>query len=124
MRSAEGTYSDIENAQWADNLPKLLQAKIVQSFENAQQLKAVSRPIDQLEAAYKLEIGIRNFQTRRIEPAALVEFSARLIDKGTVGCAYLQGAERRSAAGRRRLTRSTKRSPGRARTGGLDRRLI
>jgi ABC-type uncharacterized transport system auxiliary subunit len=50
IRTASGTYSTVENAKWADNLPKLMQAKIVQSFENAQQLRAVSRPLDQLEA--------------------------------------------------------------------------
>src|SRR3569623_57260 len=40
-RSADGTYAGIANAQWADNLPKLVQARLVQSFENAQQLHQV-----------------------------------------------------------------------------------
>jgi phospholipid/cholesterol/gamma-HCH transport system substrate-binding protein len=86
VRSAAGAFSNIENAQWADNLPKLLQAKIVQSFENANQLKMVSRPIDQLNAAYHLELAIRRFQIlSEPKPMAEVEFSARLIsDKGEV----------------------------------------
>jgi phospholipid/cholesterol/gamma-HCH transport system substrate-binding protein len=86
MRSAAGTYSHLEDAQWADNLPKLMQARILQSFENAHQLSAVSRPIDQLEGAYRLELGIRNFQiTPAPSPAAQVEFSARILDnKGNV----------------------------------------
>jgi phospholipid/cholesterol/gamma-HCH transport system substrate-binding protein len=91
IKSAAGTYSTVENAKWADNLPKLMQAKIVQSFENAHQLGSVSRPIDQLEAKYKLELSIRNFQIS-LEPAptALVEFVARLVsDKGAVANARI-----------------------------------
>ncbi len=61
-RSAQGTYSDVGDGRWADNLPKLMQAKIVESFENGHQLNAVSRPFDSLDAAYKLETTIRNFQ--------------------------------------------------------------
>jgi phospholipid/cholesterol/gamma-HCH transport system substrate-binding protein len=81
-RSDAGTYSSLENAEWADNLPKLMQAKIVQSFENARQLKSVSRPIDQLDAEHRLELSIRNFQIASgPKPAAVVEFSARLLNK-------------------------------------------
>lgn len=86
IRSAEGAYSSVEGGIWADNLPKLVQAKIVQSFENAKQLKSVSRPIDQLEAEYRLELTIRSFQISKEQtPTALVEFAARLVgDKGEV----------------------------------------
>jgi phospholipid/cholesterol/gamma-HCH transport system substrate-binding protein len=91
IRAADGTFSSVEDAQWADNLPKLMQARILQSFENAQQLSAVSRPSDQLEGAYRLELGIRNFQiTLTPAPVAVVEFSARLLDgKGNVVSAHL-----------------------------------
>jgi phospholipid/cholesterol/gamma-HCH transport system substrate-binding protein len=91
IRSASGTYSNLENAQWADNLPKLMQAKIVQSFENAHQLSTVSRPFEQLEAAYRLELGIRNFQISLVPaPTAVVEFSARLVSaKGNVADARI-----------------------------------
>ena len=47
-RGATGTYGNIDNAQWADNLPKLVQARLVQSFENAHQLKMVSKPLDSM----------------------------------------------------------------------------
>jgi phospholipid/cholesterol/gamma-HCH transport system substrate-binding protein len=93
-RSAAGTYSSIENAQWADNLPKLMQARILQSFENAHQLSMVTRPMDQLEGAYRLELGIRNFQiVPAASPTAQVEFSARILDgKGNVVGARMFGA--------------------------------
>jgi ABC-type uncharacterized transport system auxiliary subunit len=86
VRTADGKYSSVEGAEWADNLPKLVQAKIVQSFENAKQLKSVSRPIDSMEPEYRLEIAIRGFQVVPDQtPTALVELAARLVsDKGEV----------------------------------------
>lgn len=86
IRDADGTYSNIENAQWADNLPKLIQARLVQSFENAHQLKSVSRSSDQLAEAHRLELTIRGFQiTRDASPQAIVDLTARLLDdKGEV----------------------------------------
>jgi phospholipid/cholesterol/gamma-HCH transport system substrate-binding protein len=86
IRGGDGTYSTIDNAQWADNLPKLIQARVVQSFENAHQLSAVSRPLDQLTAEYRLELAIRSFQIDA-EPSAkaVVDLTARLVnDKGVV----------------------------------------
>jgi phospholipid/cholesterol/gamma-HCH transport system substrate-binding protein len=80
VRTAQDTLSSLENAEWADNLPKLFQAKVVQSFENAKQLNNVSRPLDQLNAGYKLELNIRHFEIKLApSPAALVEFSARIL---------------------------------------------
>jgi phospholipid/cholesterol/gamma-HCH transport system substrate-binding protein len=86
IRAADGTYSSIPNAQWADNLPKLVQARIVQSFENAHQLGQVSRPIDQLNPEVRLELSIRSFYVEPIpSPKATVEITARLVsDKGAV----------------------------------------
>jgi len=86
IRSDAGTYSSIDNVQWADNLPKLVQARIVQSFENAHQLSAVSRPLEQLTAEYRLELSIRSFQmTAGASPNAVVDLTVRLVnDKGAV----------------------------------------
>ena len=91
IRSADGTYSHLEDAQWADTTPKLMQAKVLQSFENAHQLAMVSRPLEQIEGAYRLELGIRSFNlTPSPAPTAAVEFSARILDsKGKVVAARL-----------------------------------
>jgi phospholipid/cholesterol/gamma-HCH transport system substrate-binding protein len=91
IRSGAGTYSNVNAAQWADNLPKLFQARIVQSFENAHQLSAVSRPLEQLTAEYRLELTIRGFQiTLEPSPNAVVDVTARLVsDKGVVADARM-----------------------------------
>ncbi len=86
IRSDAGTYANIDNAQWADNLPKLIQARLVQSFENAHQLGAVSRPLEQLTAEYRLELTIQSFQIAEgPSPSAVVGLTARLVsDKGAI----------------------------------------
>lgn len=96
VRTADGKYSNIEGGEWADNLPKLIQAKVVQSFENARQLKSVSRPIDDLEPEYRLELSIRSFQiVPEQTPSAVVELAARLVnDKGEIkGARIFKAAE-------------------------------
>jgi phospholipid/cholesterol/gamma-HCH transport system substrate-binding protein len=91
IRSGAGTYTNVNAAQWTDNLPKLFQARIVQSFENAHQLSAVSRPLEQLTAEYRLELAIRSFQiTLEPSPNAVVDVTARLVnDKGVVAGARM-----------------------------------
>jgi phospholipid/cholesterol/gamma-HCH transport system substrate-binding protein len=93
-RNPQGVYANVNDAQWADNLPKLVQARIVQSFENARQLSNVSRPLDQLNAEYRLELGIRSFQmTSTPSPNAVIDLTARLIsDKGAVAGAHMFSA--------------------------------
>ncbi len=49
-------------AEWSDNVPKLLQAKIVQAFENAGLLRNVSRPAEAGVPEKLLAIDIRKFQ--------------------------------------------------------------
>jgi phospholipid/cholesterol/gamma-HCH transport system substrate-binding protein len=68
------------DAQWSDSLPKLLQTKIIQSFENAGYLRAVARPLDGLTADYQLLVDIRSFQVTLLpEPRADVEFTAKIL---------------------------------------------
>jgi phospholipid/cholesterol/gamma-HCH transport system substrate-binding protein len=93
-RGGDGTYGNIANAQWADNLPKLVQARLVQSFENARQINMVSRPLDQMNPAYRLETTIRSFQiASEPSPQAVIEVTARLVsEKGDVAAARVFSA--------------------------------
>jgi phospholipid/cholesterol/gamma-HCH transport system substrate-binding protein len=79
------------NARWSDTLPKLLQAKIIQSFENANFLGAVSKPMDGLTAKYQLLIDIRSFQvSMSVNPIADVEFTAKILtDQGQIAAARI-----------------------------------
>ena len=107
IRSGAGTYSNVNNAQWADNLPKLMQARIVQSFENAHQLSAVSRPLEQLTAAYRLELAIRSFQiTLEPSPNAVVDVTARLVNDKAWSPARARSRQASPPKAPRRRTRS------------------
>jgi len=79
----------VDIAQWRDNIPKLLQAKLIESFENSNYTGAVARPLEGLNADYQLLIDIRNFQISppaagtaaagRAPPAAHVELAAKIL---------------------------------------------
>jgi phospholipid/cholesterol/gamma-HCH transport system substrate-binding protein len=84
-----GEGPPVDTAQWRDNIPKLLQAKLIESFENSNYLAAVARPMEGLNADYQLLIDIRNFQISpatagtaaadSAPPAAHVEFAAKIL---------------------------------------------
>jgi phospholipid/cholesterol/gamma-HCH transport system substrate-binding protein len=85
---ADGPNTD--NAQWSDTIPKLLQAKIIQSFENANYLGAVARPMDGLTSDYQLLIDVRDFRvspsaTESTKPIAHLEITAKILgDNGRI----------------------------------------
>ena len=57
-----------------------MQAKIVQTFENAGLLRAVARPSEGVTADHQLVIDIRTFQlSRQEEPTAEVVFAAKIV---------------------------------------------
>ena len=68
------------NARWADSLTKLVQSRIVQSFENTGSLSEVSRPIEGGAPDYQLSTEIRKFQiVSAPERTAEVQISAKII---------------------------------------------
>jgi phospholipid/cholesterol/gamma-HCH transport system substrate-binding protein len=68
-----------DNARWSDSVPKLVQARIVQAFENSK-YAIVGRPADNLTSDYQLQIDVRSFEVSTApETSAVVELSARLV---------------------------------------------
>ena len=53
-----------QNLLWADSIPKLLQAKLIESFENYDIAHAPLRSMDGLEADVQLLIDVRRFQIK------------------------------------------------------------
>jgi phospholipid/cholesterol/gamma-HCH transport system substrate-binding protein len=80
---AEGESVPVANARWGDNVPILVQSKVIQSFENAGLAKSVSRTRDGAAGDYQLILDIRTFQiSTASQPAtAEIDFIAKLIDK-------------------------------------------
>jgi phospholipid/cholesterol/gamma-HCH transport system substrate-binding protein len=78
--SNDGQITQLGDAQWSDSLPKLLQEKIIQSFENAGFLASVLPPVDQVTANYRLLVDLRSFAVvSNPDPAADIEFSVKIV---------------------------------------------
>jgi phospholipid/cholesterol/gamma-HCH transport system substrate-binding protein len=75
-------YPGFADVQWADSLPKLLQTKLIQSFENFDIAHAPLRPLDGVNADFQLLVDLRSFTVEADgAPVAVVAFAARLLDK-------------------------------------------
>ncbi len=83
LQASEGESVPVANARWGDNVPILVQAKVIQSFENAGLAKSVSRTRDGATGDYQLILDIRRFgiSTAAQPPSAEIDFIAKLIDK-------------------------------------------
>jgi cholesterol transport system auxiliary component len=70
------------DAQWPDRLPRLLQARAVQAFEQSKKARAVGRPGEGLSIDFQLLIDIRSFEyvSDGGHGHAKVEISARILN--------------------------------------------
>lgn len=84
VRPSAGQVATLAGAQWSDRLPKLLQARIVEAFENSSRLRSVGRPTDGLTADYQLLVDVRAFQLS-VAPEAVgeVEIAAKIVAGGS-----------------------------------------
>ncbi|MDJ1158496.1 ABC-type transport auxiliary lipoprotein family protein [Chelatococcus sp. SYSU_G07232] len=83
VKSSSGEVSYLSGAQWADRLPKLVQTRLIQAFENGSRLGRVGRPGDGVIADYTLGTEIRRFEVESGTGEAVVEITARLIGATT-----------------------------------------
>ena len=83
LQPSAGESVPVANARWGDNLPILVQAKVIQTFENAGYAKSVSRTRDGVAGDYQVLIDIRRFQIATAsEPGtAEIDFMVKILDK-------------------------------------------
>ena len=82
VRPTPDTLATIKGARWAERLPRLVQTRLLQSFENARLLRFVSRPDGRVVAQYSLNTEIRRFDLDLARGEAVVEISAKLVEEG------------------------------------------
>jgi uncharacterized lipoprotein YmbA len=82
VKDPSGAVSFLGGGQWADRLPRLVQTRLVQTFENSG-VRAVARSGDRIVADYQITTDIRAFQVDAATREAVVEISARLIQDRT-----------------------------------------
>ncbi len=90
-------YPDFAGAMWADSIPKLLQVRLLESFENYDIAHAPLRSMDGVQADYQLLIDVRRFQiTTDPEPVAEIGLSARILNKNgkVIAARLFQEAEK------------------------------
>lgn len=83
VKPSAGEVTFLPNAQWADRLPKLVQARMIEAFENARWLSAVGRPGDRLTPDFQLVTEIRSFEIDAATGTAHVEITAKAINDKT-----------------------------------------
>jgi phospholipid/cholesterol/gamma-HCH transport system substrate-binding protein len=80
LRSKDGGFTPFEDAQWSDSLVKLVQAKLLQAFDNAELFASVSRPVDGVAPESQLLVDIQSFYVSGSDPpSADVAIGAKLV---------------------------------------------
>ncbi len=79
VRTAADSVAYLKGAQWTQRLPQLVQARLIQTFENAHLMRSVGRPQDGLTADYKLLLDIRRFEIDAQTGEAVVEVGVKLV---------------------------------------------
>src|SRR5919107_3004061 len=79
VKDASGSVSFIGGAQWADNLPRLIQTRLINTFENASQLRGVARPSSGASADVQLISELRRFEIATPGNEATVEISVKIV---------------------------------------------
>jgi phospholipid/cholesterol/gamma-HCH transport system substrate-binding protein len=75
-------YPGFAEAMWADSLPKLLQARLIESFENYDLAHAPLRMAEAGQTEFQLVIDVRRFRVVvDTKPSAEIALSARIVDK-------------------------------------------
>ncbi|MCG7391459.1 ABC-type transport auxiliary lipoprotein family protein [Microvirga sp. ACRRW] len=83
VKDASGSVSFIGEGQWADNLPRLIQTRLINTFENASQLRGVSRPSSGAVADVQLVSELRSFEIATPSNEAVVEISVKIVSDQT-----------------------------------------
>ena len=81
IRTGVDQLAYLAGAQWSDRLPRLVQTRLIETFENARLLKSVGRP--GLTADNSLALDLRHFEIDVTTNQARVEIAARIVSDQT-----------------------------------------
>jgi cholesterol transport system auxiliary component len=83
VQPTPGEINYLAGARWSDRLPRIVQARIVQAFENSKRIRAIARG-DQAKSDYQLVSEIREFGVHVGDsPYALVDISVQIVNERT-----------------------------------------
>lgn len=83
-RPTPAQYAYLPAAVWSDVLPKLLQARMIETLQNRGRVRAAAQPGQGLLIDYQLLLSVRAFELQ--QEGAVAEFGVKLMDdrNGTV----------------------------------------
>lgn len=80
LRYPDGDRPGFAGAQWPDMLPKVVQSRVIQSFENAGYLRAIGRQPEGMTGDYTLLLDLRSFYVLvEPTPTAVVEIASKIV---------------------------------------------
>jgi cholesterol transport system auxiliary component len=79
VKDSSGALSFLGGAQWADQVPALVQTRLIQTFENASRIGSVSAPGQGITPSLQLVTDIRSFNIDAASGAAVVEITAKIV---------------------------------------------
>jgi cholesterol transport system auxiliary component len=82
VRTGPETVAYMAGAQWSDRLPALVQTRLVETFQNAKQLRYVGRAGAGFSAEYEMELDIRSFELDTSTGQAHVDIAAKIVSAG------------------------------------------
>ncbi|MEM9733250.1 MAG: ABC-type transport auxiliary lipoprotein family protein [Pseudomonadota bacterium] len=77
VKADDGSISLLAGVQWVDTIPAMVQAKLVESFENTGRAGATAKPGDGLVIDHQLISDLRRFEIDR--GRAVIELSIKLL---------------------------------------------
>lgn len=81
VRVSPSEVQYLADSRWGDALPKLVQSKLVEAFENSGRLGGVGKPGQGLAIDYQVVTDIRSFEVTTVGArVATVEISAKLLN--------------------------------------------
>lgn len=78
-----GQVSVLKGAQWADRLPRLIQTRVIQTFENVGMTAGIGRPGERIAPDRQINLDIRAFEIDVDRGAAVVEITVKLLRDAT-----------------------------------------
>jgi cholesterol transport system auxiliary component len=95
VRTSPDSVANMAGAQWSDRLPALVQSRLLQSFQNAQQLRFVGRSGGSFSADSELQLDIRAFELDVAKGQARIDIAAKIVNtrSGRVLAARIVTAE-------------------------------
>lgn len=83
VKDASGVITSLGGAQWADDLPSMIQARLISTFENSSRAIAVVPPGGGTDADVRLLSNLRSFQVLVPGNEAEVEIAAKIVNDRT-----------------------------------------